>query len=100
MRSRRPDSFGEGDEKAQGLGGDAVLGVVEKEAAGLGGEALAASGVFGEEIAQMLCANRGKVALQRLPRGALVERQAGGGFGVHRGQFSHSESFRTCRNAH
>ena len=69
--------FGEGDEQAQGLVGDAVLGVVEEEAAGLGGEALAASGVFGEEIAQMLCADRLEVALQRLPRGALVERQAG-----------------------
>jgi hypothetical protein len=32
-----------------------------------------------------------KMALQRLPCGALVERQAGGILRVHRGQFSHSD---------
>ena len=92
--------FGEGDEQAEGFGGDAVLGVVEEDAVCLGGEALAASGVFGEEIAQMGRTNRLEMALQRLPCGALVERQAGGGLGVHRRQFSHSESVGSCRNAH
>ncbi len=44
--------LGELDEQLEGLVGDAVLRVIEVEALGLEGEALAAGGVVGEELAQ------------------------------------------------
>ncbi len=54
-------------EQPQGLVGDALLRVVEVEAGALGREALAALGIRGEEIAQMLAADVGPVRFQRLP---------------------------------
>ena len=67
------------------------IGVIEEYTRSLGGEALSALRIFGEEFAQMGCADRLEVALQRLPCGALVERQRRKIGRIHRGQFSHSE---------
>ena len=46
-------ALGQGDEQPQRLVGDAVLGVVEVEVAGLERQALAAVGVLGEQVAQV-----------------------------------------------
>ena len=64
----------EPDEQSQGLVGDAVLRVVEEEAGSLGGQALAARRVVGEERAQMNVMHRPRVRLERLPRRAAGER--------------------------
>ncbi len=45
--------LGQGDKQAEGLVGDAVLGVVEVQAGAFGGEALASPGVGGEQVAQV-----------------------------------------------
>ena len=53
MRSARPDSSASCEQQPQRLVGDAVLGVVEVEAGALGGQALAAPRVAGEQVAQV-----------------------------------------------
>ena len=62
------------DEQLQGLVGDAVLGVVEEDAVGLGGEARAARRIFGEEVAQVPGLDALRVGGERLPCGALFKR--------------------------
>ena len=62
------------DEQRDGLVGDAVLRVVEEEAGALGGQALAARRVVGEERPQVNVAHRPRVRLERLPRRAAGER--------------------------
>jgi hypothetical protein len=59
--------FGELDEEFEGLVGDAVLGVVEEEAAGFGGEAGAAGRVGVEEVAEVLGAEGFGVLLKGFP---------------------------------
>ena len=59
--------FGELDQQLQRLVGHPVLRVVEKDAAGLGGQALAPAGVGGEQIAQGGRADLLEVSLKRLP---------------------------------
>ena len=59
--------FGELEEEGEGFVGDAVLGVVEEEAAGFGGEAGAAGGVGVEEIAELLGADGFGVLLKGFP---------------------------------
>ena len=53
MRSRRPHSSARSQQQAERLVGDAILRVVEVEAGGFGGQALAAPGIVGEELPQM-----------------------------------------------
>ena len=62
--------LGQPDEEPQRLVGDAVLRVVEEEAGALGGQALAARRVVGEERPQMNVAHGPGVRLERLPRRA------------------------------
>ena len=71
IRSRRPHSSASCQQQPQRLVGDAVLGVVEVESDGLGGQALARARVVGEERAQVHVFDRLVVRLQRLPGGAL-----------------------------
>ena len=54
-------------QQLQGLIGDAVLGVVEEDAGGIGGEAGAARGVGFEEVAEMQGANGFGVLLKGSP---------------------------------
>ena len=69
--------IGERDQQVQRLVGHALLRVVEEEAGGLGGEALAAAGIRREEPPQMGLADRGGVTRERLPCGKHRERRAG-----------------------
>src|SRR5262249_22205904 len=62
-------------EQPYGLVRDAVLRVVEVEPGGVGGEALGALGISLEQIAQVLRRELGVVPLERLPRGALAQRE-------------------------
>ena len=70
----RPDSSASCDEELEGFVGDAVLGVVEEEAGGFGGEAGAAGGVGGEEVAELLGAEVVGVLLEGDPGWAGGER--------------------------
>ena len=58
------------------LVGDPVLAVVEEQAGALGGQALRALRVVGEEVAQVAVPDRGMVGEDRLPLGHPVK---GGG---------------------
>jgi hypothetical protein len=62
-----PGLLGQLRQQSQGLAGDPVLGVVEEEAGGLGGQALPALGVLGEQVTEVAVLDLGVVALQRLP---------------------------------
>ena len=64
----QPDLVGEREQQANRFVGDAMLGVVEVQARGLGGEPLAALGVLGEQGAQMSAADLFIVRLQCFPR--------------------------------
>ena len=59
--------FGQLQQQLQGLIGDAVLGVVEVDALGLGGEARAAIGVGGEKVVKVLAANGLEMRFERFP---------------------------------
>ncbi len=61
---------GELEEELEGFVGDAVLGVVEEEAGGFGGEAGAAGRVGLEEVAKLLGAKGFGVLLKGFPGGA------------------------------
>ena len=63
--------LGQSREQAHRLIGDAVLGVVEVEAVGLGGQTLAAAGIVGEEPPQMKGADSRSMNLKRFPRRAV-----------------------------
>ena len=52
MRARRPDSSASCKSRAERLVGDAVLGVIQEEPRGLGGEPLAAAGIVGEQTGE------------------------------------------------
>ena len=67
---------GELQEQLQRLVGDAVLRVVEVEPGALDGEALAAAGIVGEELAQVRVPKLLVVRRERLPGGPLRERAA------------------------
>ena len=69
MRARRPHSSARCSRRLQRLVGDAVLGVIEVEADGLGRQAFAAFGVVGEELAQGKLFDLGIVGFQRFPGG-------------------------------
>jgi hypothetical protein len=64
---------GELAEQLQRLVGDPVLRVVEEESSALGGQALAAAGVLGEDLSQVAAADLGVVALEGLPGLGLAE---------------------------
>ena len=64
-RSATPHSVGQGGQQREGLVGDPVLRVVEVEADGLGGQALAALGIGGEQVAQVRVADLCVVPLER-----------------------------------
>ena len=68
-----PALLGQLAEQQQRLVGDPVLGEVEVEAGALGDQALAALGVGGEEVAQVLPLDLGVVPLERLPGGPPPE---------------------------
>ncbi len=68
------DLVGELEEQFEGVGGDSVLGVVEKQPGALGGEAFAPLGIIGEEGAEVLAPNRTEMCVERLPGGAVGER--------------------------
>src|SRR5262249_37714783 len=61
----------------QRLVGDPVLREVEEEPGALGDQALAALGVAGEEIAQVVVADLGGVGLEPVAGGGLAERAPG-----------------------
>ena len=65
--------LGQLQEEPQRLVGDAVLGVVEVDADGLGGEALAAVGVVREELPEVQLLDLRVMGFERLPRRALSE---------------------------
>ena len=65
---------GEVDEELEGFVGDAVLGVVEEEAAGFGVEAGAAGWVGLEEVAELLGADGFGMLLKGFPGWAGAER--------------------------
>ena len=67
MRSRSPDSLGELEQQTQRLVGDAVLRVVEEDAGGLDGQALAAFRVVGEELRRAAAGERCLMRGERLP---------------------------------
>ena len=66
---RQAGSLGQLQQEAQRFVGDAVLGVVEVEADGFGGQALAPLGIVGEEGAEGHVFHRGVVLGERLPCG-------------------------------
>jgi hypothetical protein len=63
--------FREREKQAHGFVGDPVLGVVEENAAGLGGETLATRRIVGEKLAQRNVLDFFEVRLQRFPRGDI-----------------------------
>ena len=65
------------DQQPHRLVGDAVLGVVEVDALGLGRQPLAAARIGREQLAQVTIADLGVMALQRLPGLALAKRRNG-----------------------
>ena len=71
---RDPSLEGEGEEQADRLGGDAVLRQVRMDAGRLEREALDATRVGGEQVAQVQVADGGVMAFERLPGGASCER--------------------------
>jgi hypothetical protein len=54
MRSRRPEASARRHKQRDGLVGDTILGVVEKDAGPFRGEALAARRVVGKERAEVM----------------------------------------------
>ena len=66
----------ERDEEAEGLVGDAVLGVVEVDAVDLDGQALAAVGIVGEQVAEVDVAQLVEVRVERAPLRRLGDRAA------------------------
>ena len=73
MRARRPDSSASCNEQTQCFVRHAVLGVIEKDARGLGRQPLAAPGIVGEQAAEMHVAHLGVVRFQGFPRGAITQ---------------------------
>jgi hypothetical protein len=69
----------EPQQQAQRVVGDAVLRIVEVDAAGLESHPLAASGVIGEQVAQVDIAHLGVVIVQFLPGAAVEQRRRGFG---------------------
>src|SRR5690606_27960190 len=67
----QPCPLGQPDQQLHGLGGDAVLGVVEVEVAGGQRHAAGPARVVGEQLAQVLARNLAVVLLQRRPLLAL-----------------------------
>ena len=65
--------LGELHEQLQRFVGDAVLGVIEEHAFGLGGESFASARILREELPEVLRADLGMVRLQGLPRGEARE---------------------------
>ena len=74
MRSRNPARCANSSEEPQRLVGDAVLRVVEVEALGLDGQALAPLGVGGEEVAQVGVAHLLEVLFERVPLRGIGDR--------------------------
>ena len=70
IRARRPDSSASCKQKLERLVGDAVLRVVQEDARGLGGHALAALGILGEEIPQVQVAALSVVRARAFQAGA------------------------------
>ena len=66
------------DQQAQRLVGDAEFGVVEIQADGFGGQALASPGVVGEQLAQLDVLALVDMARARPPRGPLGQSWCGG----------------------
>ena len=63
--------LGQLQEQLERLIGDAVLGVIEEDAGGLRRQPLAATGIFGEQVAEMHVAHLLGVSFQGLPGGAV-----------------------------
>jgi hypothetical protein len=68
--------LGELQEELERLVGDAVLRVVQEDADGLGGQALAAPRIVGEELPEMQTTDRPGVGFEGLPCRPLGERRA------------------------
>ena len=66
-RAATPRALHELDQEAEGLIGDAVLGIVEMEPDGLDGEPLAAPRIGGEQRPQMLALLPLEMRLERFP---------------------------------
>lgn len=75
--------FGDGHEEADGVGGEAVLGVVEVQVRGVDRQVIPSSGVAGEQLPQVDAGELALVVEQGLP--------FGGGGDAHRGDL-HSGS--------
>ncbi len=65
--------FGEGEEKAESLAGDAVLGVIEEEARGFSGHAFAALRIVSKKGTQVRTGKLAGVGLELFPRGQAGE---------------------------
>jgi hypothetical protein len=76
MRSRRPHSSASSDQQPHGFIGDPVFGVVQINAPGFGGQALAAARIVGEELPQMQITDHGVMGLECLPGRALGQGSA------------------------